>query len=126
MDYANGAEARPDFGLLCYPVISLRPPYGHLGSGKNLLGDSPDENLLTRLCLETRVHPSTPPCFLWHTAEDRGVLPDNSFAFCSALGAHSVPYELHVYEKGGHGLGLKTDYPWPDDFIRWMKNRGLL
>ena len=79
---------------------------------------------------EKQVTKETPPCFLWHTTEDAGVPPQNSVAFYSALIAHKVPAELHIYEKGRHGLGLAKDTPgtsgWSDACLAWLKNRGFV
>ena len=116
--------------VLCYPVITLEPPYAHMGSRKNLLGDKPDEKLVESLCNERQVTPKTPPTFLFHTGEDRGVPPENSVLFYLALRKAKVPAELHIYEKGQHGVGLAASDPilktWSDRLEGWMKVRGLL
>ena len=98
---------RPDAQLLCYPVLTLGE-FTHEGSKTNLLG-SPEEadNLLAlteALSLETRVTPQTPPTFLWHTAEDGSVPVENSLMYASALRKNGVPFELHIFERGGHGI----------------------
>jgi acetyl esterase/lipase len=128
-DPVKRASSRPDFGILCYPVIAFDQPFTHRGSQKNLLGDDPAAELVASLSSEKQVTDQTPPCFLWHTAEDKGVPPENSVVFYQALLAHKVPGELHVYEKGKHGLGLAKDVPgtagWPAACIAWLKNRGI-
>src|SRR5207248_3253484 len=120
----------PDFAILCYPVITLEPPYAHAGSRKNLLGDKPDAKLLESLCNERQVTPQTPPTFLMHTNADAGVVPENSVLFYLALRKAKVPAELHIYEKGPHGVGLAPRDPvlsaWPDRLEAWMTGRGLL
>ena len=97
---------------------------------RNLLGENPDPELLENLSNETQVTPQTPPTFLWTTNEDTGVPAENSLQFFSALRRAGVPGELHVFEKGKHGLGLAQGVPgtelWPAACIEWMKNRGLL
>lgn len=119
---------RPDFAILCYPVISFLDPTTHTGSRDNLTGGDP--YLIRFLSNETQVTPQTPPTFLWHTTEDRGVYPQNSLLFYTALVNHGVPGELHVYERGRHGLGLSKDEPatadWTDRCAVWLKGRGLL
>jgi dipeptidyl aminopeptidase/acylaminoacyl peptidase len=76
------------------------------------------------------VTPDTPPTFLWHTDADTGVPPENSVLFYLALKKAKVPAELHIYEKGRHGLGLGKDIPavktWPELAIEWMRGRGFL
>jgi acetyl esterase/lipase len=124
------AGSRPDFGILCYPVIALEQPYTHRGSQRNLLGENPSAELVASLSNEKQVSDRTPPCFLWHTWEDKAVPPENSVVFFQALLAHKVPAELHVYEKGRHGLGLAKDTlgaaGWPDACLAWLKSRQIL
>src|SRR5688500_8339636 len=123
-------SSRPDFGILCYPVIAFDQPYTHKGSQKNLLGEGAAADLVASLSNEKQVTDQTPPCFLWHTYEDKGVPPENSVVFYQALLAHKIPAELHVYEKGKHGLGLAKDVPgtagWPGACLAWLRNRGVV
>ncbi|HMC11606.1 MAG TPA: alpha/beta hydrolase [Pirellulaceae bacterium] len=129
-DSVMRVSSRPDFGILCYPVIAFDQPFTHKGSQKNLLGDAAAADLVASLSNEKQVTDQTPPCFLWHTWEDKGVPPDNSIVFYQALLAHKIPAELHVYEKGRHGLGLAKDTPgtsgWPTACLAWLKNRGIV
>lgn len=129
-DPIDRVSCRPDFAILSYPVISMRPPVTHGGSRRNLLGDKPDEALVTSLCNDEQVTEKTPPTFLFHTDEDKAVLPENSILFYQALRKKKVPVELHIYEKGVHGVGLGTGRgavsAWPDQLAAWLKTRGLL
>jgi dipeptidyl aminopeptidase/acylaminoacyl peptidase len=95
----------------------------HRGSKKNLLGDHPDEELVKLLSNELQVTTNTPPTFLWHTMEDTGVVPQNSMIFAMALQKNKVSYELHIYEKGRHGIGLANGHPWTEQCLRWLKLR---
>ena len=121
---------RPDFMVLMYPVITLDGPFAHVGSRNNLLGKNPDPKLIESLCNDKMVTPQTPPTFLVHTSEDTGVPPQNSVLFYLALKKNKVPAELHIYEKGRHGLGLgPKELPfasWPDRCIGWLQSRGIL
>jgi acetyl esterase/lipase len=123
-------SSRPDFGILCYPVIAFDQPFTHKGSQRNLLGEGASAELTASLSNEKQVSDQTPPCFLWHTWEDKGVPPENSVVFYQALLAHKIPSELHIYEKGRHGLGLAKDTPgarqWPAACIAWLQGRGIL
>ncbi len=123
-------SCRPDFGVLCYPVIAFDQPFTHRGSQNNLLGKDPPADLVTSMSSEKRVTEQTPPCFLWHTSEDKAVPPENSVAFYSALIAHKVPAELHIFEKGRHGVGLAKDIPgtdaWPAACLAWLRGRGVI
>jgi acetyl esterase/lipase len=122
------AEARPSFAILAYPVITFTDePQVHKGSRRNLLGDTPDPALVRALSTELRVRPETPPIFLFHTNEDKGVPPENAILFYLACRKAGVPAELHVYEKGPHGVGLApTDFAlstWPSRLSDWLKRR---
>ena len=118
-------SSRPDLGILCYPVITLGEKT-HQGSKRNLLGENPGDELVELLSNELQVTKETPPTFLWHTAEDTAVVPDNSMLFAAALQKNGVPYELHIYEKGRHGIGLANGHPWTEQCLRWLKLRGFL
>lgn len=129
-DKIDQASSRPDFAILCYPVVMFNSPYTHNGSQKNLIGENADPQLVESLSNEKQVTKDTPPTFLFHTNEDGGVVPENSVMFYLALRKHGVPAELHIYEKGPHGIGLGPNVPgsstWPDRLADWLKNRGLL
>lgn len=99
---------RPDGMLLCYPVVTAGC-YRHQGSVDNLLGPEPDPALLERFSLERQVSAHTPPAFLWHTDADESVPVENSLLLATALRAHRVPLELHLFPRGPHGLSLATE-----------------
>jgi acetyl esterase/lipase len=130
VDPIERASCRPDFLVLCYPVISLTTEYTHRGSLRNLLGDNPDPKLLESLSSEKQVTADTPPTFLFHTSSDTGVPSQNSVLFYLALREKGVPAEMHIYERGPHGVGLAPFEPvlstWSDRLKDWMKQRGLL
>ena len=118
--------SRPDLVVLCYPVISFGE-FAHAGSRRNLLGDNPPAALVQALSSELQVTRETPPTFLWHTVEDKSVPVENSLLFASALRRAGVPFSLHVYELGAHGLGLgrpgRPAPPWADQLLYWFKER---
>jgi acetyl esterase/lipase len=128
-DAIDRAGSRPDFLILCYPVMSFQN-YVHQGSKRNLLGENPDPKLVENLSNETQVTAQTPPTFLFHTNQDTGVPPENSVLFYMALRKAGVPAELHIYERGPHGVGLApTDQAlstWPSRLADWLRVRGLL
>ena len=129
-DPIERVSSRPDFLVLGYPVISFTTPYTHQGSRKNLLGDNPDPKLVENLSNELQVTPRTPPTFLFHTNEDKGVPAENSVLFYLALRKAGVPAEIHIFEKGPHGVGLALGDPalslWPPLLANWFRVRGLL
>ncbi len=126
-DPVDRESSRPDFGILCYPVISMTPGLTHRGSHDNLLGKDASTELENQMSAELQVKSDTPKCFIWHTSEDGGVPAANSLAFASALAAKKIPFELHIFEKGGHGLGLQDTppfenvHPWGKELARWLK-----
>jgi len=129
-DPVQRAGSRPDFLVLGYPVISFTTPYTHQGSLHNLLGDSPDPKLTQSLSAELQVTPQTPPTFLFHTTEDKTVPVENSVMFYLALRKAGVAAEMHIFERGPHGVGLALRDPalamWPELLANWFRMRGLL
>jgi len=92
---------RPNALALCYPVL-VAGEYSHRGSFDLLCGENPEDQM--KMSLEKYVGEQTPPCFMWHTLEDNVVPVENSLIFAAELRRHSIPFELHIFEKGGHGL----------------------
>jgi acetyl esterase/lipase len=129
-DPIQRAGSRPDFLVLGYPVISFTTPYTHQGSLHNLLGDNPDPKLMQSLSNELQVTAQTPPTFLFHTTEDKTVPVENSVLFYLALRKAGVAAEMHIFERGPHGVGLALRDPalamWPELLANWFRLRGLL
>jgi acetyl esterase/lipase len=133
-DPIDRQSCRPDFAVLAYPVITMTGKFGHSGSKKNLIGENPDPQLAESLSNEKQVTSETPPTFLFHTSEDTAVPVENSVRFYLALRKAGVPAEMHIYEKGRHGIGLGTRDPklafalgtWPGRLHDWMQLGGLL
>ena len=131
-DPIERASSRPDLGILCYPVITMGER-GHQGSRNNLLGKDPSPELVRELSNELQVTQETPPCFIWHTGEDNAVPVENSLLFAGALRKAGVPFDLHIYERGKHGMGLGSQpygggerHPWTRDCLFWLKQREFL
>lgn len=129
-DPIERVSSRPDFMILCYPVIAFDKPYTHKGSQRNLLGEDPPAELIEEMSSERQVTAETPPTFLFHTTEDTGVPPQNSVVFYMALKEKGVPAEMHVFQKGRHGIGLGKDVPgssaWPELCVMWLKTQGMI
>lgn len=121
-DPVQRLSSRPDLGILCYPVITMGP-LTHGGSRDNLLGSEAPQSQLAALSAELHVNPTTPPCFVWHTWEDGAVPVENTLLFAGALREAGVPFECHIYQDGGHGLGMKDGIAWPEDCMRWLAKR---
>lgn len=130
-------SSRPDIGILCYPVITMGDKTHH-GSRDNLLGKDPSPELIRELSNELHVTKDTPPCFLFHTYEDGAVPVENSLEFAMALRRAGVPFDLHIYQKGQHGMGLghvpystfdpdpTKLHPWTRDCVYWLKVQGFV
>jgi len=129
-DIIERASSRPDFMILCYPVIAFGEPYTHQGSQDNLIGKDAPPELVKSLSNEKQVTPDTPPTFLFHTDEDGLVPAEHSVQFYLALRKAKVPAELHIYQKGGHGQGLARHIPgtanWSKDCEDWLRGQKLL
>ncbi len=126
----DAVSARPDFVLLQYPVIFMEGPHVHAGSRRNLIGENPSPDLVALLSTDRQVTAATPPAFLVHTAEDASVPLENSVAFHAALRRAGVPAELHLFQKGPHGFGMRQDLgpasEWPRLAETWMRAGGWL
>jgi acetyl esterase/lipase len=127
-DPIDRISCRPDFAVLVYPVITLTGPFAHQGSRNNLLGPSPDPALVENLSSERRVTPQTPPTFLVHSLDDKGVPVENSRLMLAALKKAGVPAQLQEYPTGGHGFSFKPAAPegWLDQVGKWLQTRGLM
>ncbi|HTD68588.1 MAG TPA: alpha/beta hydrolase [Candidatus Limnocylindria bacterium] len=126
-DAVERQSSRPDLAILCYPVITMGANT-HAGSKKNLLGDKPDPELVKNLSNELQVTKDTPPCFIWHTWEDKAVKVENSLEFAAALQRAGVPFDLHIYQNGAHGIGLGKGeaHPWANDCMYWLRVQGFV
>ncbi|HEY9106697.1 MAG TPA: alpha/beta hydrolase [Roseateles sp.] len=126
----DAVNARPDFAVLVYPVITMMDPVTHAGSRQALLGAAPAADMLTLMSTEKQVTAATPPTLLLHTQGDNAVPVDNSLLYFQALTRAGVPAELYVFEQGGHGIGmvdgLGNASAWPRRAEDWLRQRGLL
>ena len=127
-------ELKVNGSILCYPVILSDPELTHEGSIANLIEHKDDPELREYISMEKRVTSATPPTFLWHCADDGCVPVENSLLYAGALSASKVPFELHIYPWGGHGLSLcdrstatgewhiqPKAAKWVEDCLSWME-----
>ena len=123
-------DARPDFLMLMYPVIALEGPAAHGGSRTALLGPSPSAADIALMSVARQVTARTPPTLLIHTQDDAAVPVENSILFYQALTRAKVPAEMHLFEHGEHGMGMRTGLGnaslWPRRAEEWLRARGLL
>jgi acetyl esterase/lipase len=126
-DPIERVSSRPDVAILCYPVITMTDPFVHAGSRRNLLGENPGPELIKLLSSEQQVTEQTPPTFIFFTEDDKSVPLENGLMMAAALRRAKVPYEMHIYETGRHGVGLAKDNPslrtWPSLLENWLRKR---
>ena len=130
-DPSEQVSSRPDFMILCYPVIAFGEPYTDVDSQHNLLGKEADAKLIKKMSIEKQVTSETPPAFIFSMDQDKEVPSENAVVFYLALRKAKVPAELHVYEKGRHGSGIYFQVDtgvktWYTQCENWLRDRGLL
>ena len=129
-DSVDRVSSRPDFAVLCYPVISLTEAWTHQGSKLNLLGENPAPELAKTMSMENAVTAQTPPTFIFQTNADTTVPAENAVTYYLALRKAGVSAELHVFESGPHGVGLALNDPalneWPKLLVNWLRAHGLI
>jgi acetyl esterase/lipase len=111
-DPVERQSSRPDFGVLCYAVITTMGEFVNQVSHDNLLGPNAPAKLEKELSNDLHVTSETPPCFLWTSFGDYAAPMENSIMFAEALRKNRVQFELHIYERGRHGVGLKLEPPF--------------
>jgi acetyl esterase/lipase len=120
---------RPDFMILIYPVISFQENITHMGSRDQLIGKNPSKEKIDLYSNELQITKDTPPTFLVHATNDDVVKVENSIRFYDHLIQNSVPAEMHIYQKGGHGFGMKNPTSsdlWMERLQNWMQSNGWL
>lgn len=129
----KAALVRPDAVILSYPVITSGEK-AHRGSFDKLCG-ADNAKLQAELSLETRVTANSSPAFIWATADDGAVPSENSLLMALAYKSAGVPFELHIFESGVHGLSLATEetgyinepvQKWFSLSVTWLRNRGFI
>jgi acetyl esterase/lipase len=129
-DPVDRVPSRPDVAILGYPVISMTEPWTHAGSRTALLGANPDPQLAASLSGEKAVTKDTPPTFILQTNEDTTVPAENAVYYFLALRKAGVPAEIHVFERGAHGVGLANADPalseWSTLLANWLRLRGIV
>lgn len=121
----NAIDLAPDFSVLVYPVISMEDEITHQGSKKNLIGAQPESADLLYYSLEKQVSDKTPPTFLVHAEDDKGVPIANSLRYKEALDKAGVANEIFIYPTGGHGFGLHNKLDarkWAEVMFTWLDN----
>jgi acetyl esterase/lipase len=130
VDAADHLSARPDLAALIYPVVSMAAPFSHGDSRDKLLGVGAPEALRRAASVEMRVGAATPPVFLTHCSDDGLVPVANSLALYQALLAARRPSELHLFDEGGHGFGVRLprEVPvmaWPRLLASYAARKGV-
>ena len=131
VDAADGVSAKPDAGVLIYPVISMDPAIAHKGSRDLLIGATPSSEDVRTYSPDQMVREGAPPTFLLFAEDDPVVPVENGIRFRAAMKAVGAEIETHLFAHGGHGFGLmltkgKPVAAWPELLWRWMQARGLV
>lgn len=122
-------NARPDFSILMYPVISMQKEYTHMGSRNNLLGSKPETALIDLFSIELQINKKTPPAFLVHAADDEAVNVKNTLLYAEALLNAKVDCKKHIFETGGHGFGYdesKATNRWTSLLEDWLRQNEII
>lgn len=123
IDDVDNLCARPDFSVFCYPVIDMFE-YTHQGTANIITNGSEDEKAKEFYSVNLHVNKNTPPAFIWHTSSDDAVPAENSILYANALSKYKIPYELHIFPYGVHGMGLseQDEYigQWKKLLINWL------
>lgn len=130
VDSSDTLSAKPSFAALLYPVITMLAPYAHEASRETLLGERASRQLRESWSCERLVTRNAPPMFLASAADDPDVAPENTLEMLAALHRAEVPAEMHLFERGSHGFGIRTgaNEPvavWPDLLLRWGVSHGI-
>lgn len=119
-------DARPNFQILFYPVITMMQGYTHQGSHDNFLGSNAHKKDEQKYCSDMQVTRVTPRACILLSDDDHTVMPVNGVNYYSELYRHDVPASLHVYPGGGHGWGMKTDFRYHvemlSDLRAWLES----
>ena len=131
VDEADAASFRPDLSILLYPVATMADPFVHAGSRRELLGEAPTAEAISRYSLEQMDWSGWPPVFLVHAIDDGAVPVENSLQLLSALRAAGVPAEAHLFQEGGHGFAIRliAGRPaavWPQLALAWGARHGWI
>ena len=128
IDNPLNISLRPNFQILIYPVITMKD-FGHTGSKENLIGKNPTDAQVQYYSNELNVNDQTPPAFIVHAKNDDAVPVQNAYEYDKALKANKVASTLYLFEKGGHGFGMKNStstIQWTTPLTQWLRERKIL
>jgi acetyl esterase/lipase len=114
-------EAKPDFQILFYPVITMDPTFTHRGSMVNLLGEKPRKKDVQTFSNEQQVTRVTPRAFIALSDDDDLVSPMNGMNYYTECYRHDVPASLHIYPTGGHGWGYRASFDFHLEMLQELK-----
>lgn len=114
-------DAKPNFQILFYPVITMMQGYTHQGSHDNLLGYNASKKDEQKFCSDLQVTRVTPRACLLLSDDDHAVLPINSVNYYAELYRHDVPASIYVYPTGGHGWGMNTSFAYHSEMLLNLK-----
>lgn len=130
LDSVDRLSAKPDLVVLMYPVVTMTEPFRHPKSRENMIGLTPTPAAIAAYSLETSVRADAPPLFILHAGDDPAVPVENAMMLYEAARRGKVSVSLHLFEKGGHGFGLRgiAGTPlalWPELVLNWAQDHGF-
>lgn len=121
--HATG-DAKPNFQILFYPVITMQKGVTHQGTYDNLIGNNPTPEVEKYFSLDTQVRPGQAPAIIFVTDDDKIVPVENSVRYYNALHNAGIPASLHIYPTGDHGFSCHKNFKWHDgeilDLFKWL------
>lgn len=121
--HATG-DARPNFQILMYPVITMDKTFTHMGTHNSLIGENPSAEVENYFSLEKQVKPGQSPAIIFVTDDDRIVPVENSVVYYQALHKAGIPASLHIYRSGDHGFSCHKNFKWHEgemvDLFKWL------
>ena len=115
------SDAKPNFQILFYPVITMDPAFTHQGSHDNLLGKKAKKKQEMLYSNDTQVNRTTPRAWIALSDDDTVVLPANGFNYYFECYRHDVEASLHVYPSGGHGWGIRPAFRFHTEMMAELK-----
>ena len=130
LDSVDTISAKPDLAVLMYPVVTMTEPFRHPKSRENMIGQTPTPAAIATYSLESSVRADAPPLFILHAGDDAAVPVENALMLYEAARRGKASVTLHLFEKGGHGFGLRgiAGTPlaiWPDIVLGWAQDKGF-
>lgn len=127
----SNVSLKPLFTIMMYPVVTMYPPYGHVKSRQNLIGDKASDSLKSKMSLERSVHPGMANILIIQAEDDDVVNYNNAVLLNDALNKENIAHKLILHRTGGHGFGAfpekdKEMSNWFNEVLDWIKTNQII